>query len=172
MSGGSLRTDLVTFHSIDKKNRTLPVYSQEFSQEIDDFQRVTNITLNYALANEELGEQSFGGILGINYNSIDDNNFLYQLFKKNNIKPIVSFYSPPNENTDGGIIKFGSYDPNAIKDNKDLTVIRTLNKGSWAIDLQTAKFNNDPFITTDNNILITPDQPYFYFSSKDFDFIA
>jgi hypothetical protein len=56
MSGGSLRTDLVTFHSIDKKNRTLPVYSQEFSQEIDDFQRVTNITLNYALANEELGE--------------------------------------------------------------------------------------------------------------------
>jgi hypothetical protein len=36
---------------------------------------------------------------------------------KNNIKPIVSFYSPPNDDNHGGMIKFGSYDPNAIQNN-------------------------------------------------------
>jgi len=55
--------------------------------------------------------------------------------KKNNIKPIVSFLTPPFDDTHGGIIKFGSYDPNIIEDGKELTVIRTLKKNSWVIDL-------------------------------------
>lgn len=74
------------------------------------------MTLNYALTNEDFGDQNFGAILGLNYNSKDDNNFLYQLLKNNNIKPIVSFYTPPKDDTHGGIVKFGSYDPNAIAD--------------------------------------------------------
>lgn len=54
---------------------------------------------------------------------------------KNKIKPIVSFYSPPDDEIKGGIIKFGSYDPNAIEVGSDLTVIRTLKKNSWVIDI-------------------------------------
>ena len=70
------------------------------------------------------------------------------------------------------MVKFGSYDPYAIEGNQDLTVIRTLKKNSWVIDLQTAKFNNDDLITTENNILITPDQPYFYLSPTDYAFVV
>ena len=62
-----MHTDLTLNHTIDEKKRTFQIFNQEFSQEIDDYNRVTNMTLNYALANEDIGESYFDGIIGLNY---------------------------------------------------------------------------------------------------------
>ena len=65
-----------------------------------------------------------------------NNNFLYQLKQRKNIKHmVVSFFTTQDKGIKTSSIKFGGWDPSAIDSSDQLKMVQTEDAKSWALKL-------------------------------------
>jgi len=123
----------------------------------------------------------YSGFIGLQpYSADPDNtqrNFLMMLKSKNLISHMsFSLYTRPGEKNAHSTIKFGGYDKEGLSKNQHLTVLRTIDKYSWAViggEMRVGDWMySEKVDIAERRVIIEPQLPYMYVPAKDFPAIS